>query len=175
MFYWRILNASYRFLFLKGFQNIFKWTWPTARDGRLSRALTSHGSVGTGTKICGTLYNFTYTCRDSQDCLRDERAGWNVRGTVSHGCPAGQAGLGQKMTGLSLPVPCPSLPKATMNYVKFSFIFGFGFVFVTFLHLTPLRSNCGSNWSEGRGKIKSETRNYFALICRDMHGYDMLK
>ena len=37
--------------------------------------------------------------------------GTNFCGTVPHSCPAGQVGSGQKIAGLSCPVPCPSLRK----------------------------------------------------------------
>ena len=37
--------------------------------------------------------------------------GTNFLGTIPHGCPAGQAGPGQTIAGLSRPVPCPSLLK----------------------------------------------------------------
>ena len=42
--------------------------------------------------------------------------GTNFRGTVPQGCPAGQAGPGQKIAGLSRPVPCPSL--LMKEYIK---------------------------------------------------------
>ena len=48
----------------------------------------------TGTEVCGT-----------------SGTGTNFRGTVPHRCLPGQAGSGQKIAGLSCPVPCPSLRK----------------------------------------------------------------
>ena len=53
--------------------------------------LVSRGT-GTVTEVCGT-----------------SGTGTNFRGTVPHGCPAGQVGSGHKIAGLSRPVPCPSL------------------------------------------------------------------
>ena len=59
--------------------------------GRESRSvLTLFVSRGTGTEVCGT-----------------SGTGTNFRGTVPHGCPAGQAGSGQKIAGLSRPLPIP--------------------------------------------------------------------
>ena len=85
-----------------------------------------------------SLYNLTHICRDSRNCPEERESrsvptlfvsrgtgtevcgmsgtGTNFRGTVLHGCAAGQAGPGQKISGLSRPVSCPSLVLLRFEY-----------------------------------------------------------
>merc|ERR1712227_316325 len=65
---------------------------PAGRESRSVPTLFVSRGTGTGTEVCGT-----------------SGTGTDFRGTIPHGCPAGQAGPGQKIGGLSRPVPCPSL------------------------------------------------------------------
>ena len=65
---------------------------PTGRESRSVPTLFVSRGTGTGTEVCGT-----------------SGTGTDFRGTVPHGCPAGQAGPGQKIAGLSRPVSCTSL------------------------------------------------------------------
>mgnify|MGYP003329908163 CR=1 FL=1 len=74
----------------------------------------SHGTVGTGTKICGTVP--VLKSRGTTNPGISGQASRSVPGRSR--CPGiQQAGPERKIAGLSRPVPCPSLIKSMINTV----------------------------------------------------------